>query len=362
MHILIVSEDNWLLYDDAFRELEARGHVVRRLTLAEHRPRAKRLRKIARYLPGKALLDLLRREIGAFQPDIIQVTASRATALAVRLALRGNPRPAMLFERGAIGGLGLTNPIDWLTHFSARVDAVVIPSYAMLNNWVGRPLLRRVLPPARCEVLHHPVPMPANPSAEDRVALRERLGLPADAFIVGTVCNVRPIKNLVFLARAVRAVGDGCLLAVVGRPGDDTLQAALSEAGGDSLRELGPIPDAAGIMPVFDLYATPTRMPGESFGMAPAEAMAAGLAVLTMAFGGTADLIEDGFSGLALPPRAQAWTAAIRELMRDPERLAAMGAEARRRMRTRFSVEAVADQLERIYARRIAQRAGDVGG
>jgi glycosyltransferase involved in cell wall biosynthesis len=116
----------------------------------------------------------------------------------------------------------------------------------------------------------------------------------------------------------------------------------IRSAGADRLRLLGPIPHAVNVMPAFDLYVTPTRLPGESFGMAPAEAMSQGVPVLTMEFGGTAEIIEHGVSGLALPLAASDWVHAISALAADPHRRARMGEAARQRIQRRFSSDAVA--------------------
>jgi glycosyltransferase involved in cell wall biosynthesis len=152
----------------------------------------------------------------------------------------------------------------------------------------------------------------------------------------------------------VREVGGNAVLAVVGNQGDSTEVRRIRAAGDDRVRLIGPVPDARTIMGAFDVYVTPTRRPGESFGIAPAEAMAQGVPVVTMNVGGTAEIVEHGVSGFALPAVAADWRHTIRMLQSDPARLARYGAAARDRIKTRFSPEAIADDCLDLYRRAVA--------
>lgn len=60
--------------------------------------------------------------------------------------------------------------------------------------------------------------------------------------------------------------------------------------------------------------------------MALLEAQAAGLPVVAGRYGGVADVVRDGVSGLLSPPGdTQAFTEAVQALLRDPARRARMG-------------------------------------
>jgi len=80
------------------------------------------------------------------------------------------------------------------------------------------------------------------------------------------------------------------------------------------------------------------------------EAMAAGVPVVATAVGGTKELIEDGVSGLLVPPRdASALAQAIGSLLADPERGARIGRAGREAARERFSLQSTVEQTERLY-------------
>lgn len=72
----------------------------------------------------------------------------------------------------------------------------------------------------------------------------------------------------------------------------------------------------------------------EPFGIVPLEAMGCGVPVVATAVGGLLDTVVDGVTGLQVPPRRPDLLAgAVRGLLGDPRRRAAMGAAATRRAR-----------------------------
>ena len=89
---------------------------------------------------------------------------------------------------------------------------------------------------------------------------------------------------------------------------------------------------------------------GEGFGMVALEAMERGRPVIASAVGGLPEIVEDGRSGLLVPPGdIDALAAAILELARDPERAAAMGSAGRARALADFSQDRCTDRIEALY-------------
>ena len=82
-----------------------------------------------------------------------------------------------------------------------------------------------------------------------------------------------------------------------------------------------------------DCFVMSSTSRAESFGIAVAEAQAMGLpAVVTDTGSGTVEAVEDGVTGIVVPPSDPAALAAgIRDLLADEERRRAMGAAARER-------------------------------
>ncbi len=88
----------------------------------------------------------------------------------------------------------------------------------------------------------------------------------------------------------------------------------------------------------------------EGFGFPASEAMACGLPVVANAAGALPEVVgSDGSAGRLVPPRnARAMAAAIREVLEDPARTAAMGRAARARVEHVFQWRSAAAQLAEV--------------
>ena len=79
--------------------------------------------------------------------------------------------------------------------------------------------------------------------------------------------------------------------------------------------------------------------------------MALGKPVVAARSGGNAELVDDGVTGLLVPPgNADALAAAVVELIDDPTRRAALGAAGRRRVEREFDIRVTARRYEDLYA------------
>ncbi|MER7188128.1 glycosyltransferase, partial [Streptomyces hyaluromycini] len=122
-----------------------------------------------------------------------------------------------------------------------------------------------------------------------RRRVRDRLGIPQDAWVVGAVGRLAPGKRFGVLIEALaRLPADSRLLLVGGGPEEDVLRRTARDAGvadrvlfagerpyaSDSARE----PDLPALTSAMDVFASPSAE--EAFGLAVVEALAAGLPVL----------------------------------------------------------------------------------
>ncbi len=100
-----------------------------------------------------------------------------------------------------------------------------------------------------------------------------------------------------------------------------------------------------------DVCVVPT-LNYESFSYTCAQAMAAGKPVVASRSGGIPETVEDGVSGILVPPGDGAALAdALTELLGDPRMRAAMGAAGRERAIKEFDAGVIARQLVAVYER-----------
>lgn len=96
------------------------------------------------------------------------------------------------------------------------------------------------------------------------------------------------------------------------------------------------------------IYAFTSR--NEGFGLTLIEAMAAGAALVAARAGAAPLVVEDGVTGVLVPPGdADALVAALEPLMRDPATAEAMGARARARVLEKFSLDVEAERIADVY-------------
>ena len=98
------------------------------------------------------------------------------------------------------------------------------------------------------------------------------------------------------------------------------------------------------------IYAFTSR--NEGFGLTLIEAMAAANALVASRAGAAEFVVEEGVTGLLVPPGdVDALVAALEPLMREPARAAAMGERARARVLAKFSLDAEANAIAEVYRR-----------
>ena len=107
------------------------------------------------------------------------------------------------------------------------------------------------------------------------------------------------------------------------------------------------LPRAAALLARLDVLAVPSRSDGSP--LVVCEAMAAGVPVVASQVGGLPDLVEDGGTGLVVPPGEPEHLArALVSLLLDPEAARRLGDRGRRLTDNR-SHERLVDRMTQLY-------------
>ena len=184
----------------------------------------------------------------------------------------------------------------------------------------------------------------------ERRGLRSARGLPQDAFLVGFSGRLVPEKGLVQLMDATESLAREGVPARLMVIGDGPLRALIEERvrARAPIELLAPVPreELAPFYQALDVFVLPSLTTSgwkEQFGMALAEAMACGIAVVGSTSGAIPDVM--GRAGLLYAEGDGALlTDALRRLASDPRLREELGRRGRERSARLYSHEAVAAQ------------------
>jgi len=232
---------------------------------------------------------------------------------------------------------------DRLTRRSHRVIAI--------SGAVRRYLIERgIAPEGRIRVVHNAMDLDLFGAAP--TALRPAASRPP---VLGSIGRLRPQKGYRHLLDAFRLVLNdhpGARLEIVGEgPLRDDLEdhvASLDMAGSVSLLGRLPHEEIPARIDGWDLFLLSSVW--EGFGMVLVEAMARARAVVATRVEGVLEVVEEGVTGLLVPPAdPPALAAAVNGLLADPERLAAMGRAGRQRAAAHFAMERFVEETVAVY-------------
>lgn len=231
-----------------------------------------------------------------------------------------------------------------LAYLRTQVDRFVGVSHAILQEMAdaGIPEARRVLIPNGVD-LNRFQPL----EGDGKQALRSRLGLPAGALAIytGRLSTEKRVESLVRVWPQILKVRQDAQLVIVG---DGPEEEKLKQLAGPGIHFIGATREVSAYLQAADLLVLPSA--SEGFSLSVLEGMACGLPVVATRVGGVPDLVVDGITGLLTPVDDQAaLIAGMSALLADPVRCTEMGASARRRAISVFSLDSVALRLYDLY-------------
>jgi len=196
--------------------------------------------------------------------------------------------------------------------------------------------------------------------ANDIARRRIELGWLPDWPVIGTVARLHRQKGVVNLLRAAPKILNAfpeVRVAVVGEgPQSGSLRREAQRLGLDGhLLFLGERKDAASFMALFDMFVLPSLWEGLPFVLV--EAAAWGKPIVATAVDGVTEILEDGKTGLLVPPGdPTALADAVSRLLRDKEEARRLGETARTLVPPRFPLRRMIDQTQNLYLELAGQK------
>jgi len=192
----------------------------------------------------------------------------------------------------------------------------------------------------------------------DRAEFLMSKGLPSDCLLVGSIGELRTLKRHDDFIRAAAKIAErfpqthfvlaGVDVSTTGEVRNQLEQLVTELRLTDRFHFLGWLEDAAKLLAALDVFVSASET--ESFGLAIAEAMAAGTAVVATATDGAKEVVEHRSTGLLVPIGDIPNLAdAVGFLLSGNERLE-MGRRGREAVAVHFSLQRMVDEIEAIYA------------
>jgi glycosyltransferase involved in cell wall biosynthesis len=302
--------------------------------------------------PIRQIKDIIRHN----EIDLLHSQGSRADFFArVAGKLAGVPHiictVAMLVEGYDVGSVR-KSIYRFMDHMTERyVDRFIVVSDYLRNTLIDR----RGLPTESVIRIYNGIELDNyHPYIEGEPAsLRDQWNIPQDVPLIGAVGRMVWQKGLKYLIQAVPAVqqvspevwflfvGEGPL-----RPDLESLAHQLNVH--DRVVFTGFRSDIAQILSTIDILVAPSLL--EGFPMITLEAMAMAKPVVATNIQGIAEQISEGQEGILVPSRnPEALAGAVLRLIHDKDLSSRIGATARRKVESCFSVQEMVKETEKVY-------------
>ncbi len=279
--------------------------------------------------------------------DILHLYNNKAAANGIRAA-RGIDLKIICY-RGIVGNVSYLDPASWGTYLHPRVDRIVCVAEAIRKYFLDMRCLWMRMDPNKVRTIHkgHDLSW-----YQDQPGDLTQFGIPEDAFTVGCIANIRPRKGIDVLIEAARhlPIDAPVHFLLVGNMDNEKLQQQIAQSPWrDRIHLTGYRTDAPALMAACDVSVLPA-IKREGLPKVVIESMAYGTPAIVTDSGGSPELIEQGKNGLIVPSgEARPIAEAIMALQMDPEMLAMMGMEAKKRIGTAFRVESTMEKTLALY-------------
>jgi glycosyltransferase involved in cell wall biosynthesis len=308
----------------------------------------------------RALVQLFRRE----RPDVVGTHMSKAGALGrVAARLAGVPVVVHTYHAKAFYVFDRrwkeTATIVAERGLTRLSSGSIVVSNKQRQDFIDL----RIDRPERLRVVRYGLKLDRllNASSLPRT-LREEIGAPSDARLVGVVGRLVKIKGQdVFIRAAVelaRRHPDVLFVLAGGGDGRAEFEALVGELGlRERFRFLGWRRDVPNVLANLDVVVLPTVNDFEGTPLAVIEALAAERPVVATDVGGVSEVVRNGETGLLIPIRdPAAIAAAVTRLLEHPEEGRAMAARGRELVSAQYREADMIAAVETYYRELVSSR------
>lgn len=303
----------------------------------------------------------LSRVIKRWKPDVIHAhdphgVAMASLALSLAAASLAGTAPALVASRRVDFHLNKNAFSRWK---SRQVDCYIAASEAIRHM-----LIADGVPEGRVATVHEGIDL-EHVAAAPPVNVHEAFWLPHGSPVVGNVAALVPHKGQRHLVEAahnvVQQIPDARFVILGEGESREHLEHQIREHHlGKHVLLPGFRTDVLGCIKGFDLFVMSSVT--EGLGTSLLDAMACGKAIVATTAGGIPEVVEDGVTGLLVPPRDDhAMAQAIVRLLGNDDLRARMGKAGFARLAERFTVERMVAGTADVYARVVGRpRAADI--
>jgi len=298
-----------------------------------------------------AQIPRLAATIRALKPDLVQLHGQFAGSLG-QLALQLAGRPKSLYTVQWPSYLDDIGPWSRFRNQAAELvscgpaTAVVTVSDHDRREFIQRGLAK----PEKITVIHNAYSIQIDEMADaPEPPNHEVIGF------VGRLADQKGVEFLIHAAPSVLATHPQAKFLIVGDgPDRPMLESLVRELGvAQSVEFAGYQAEPSPLIERMDVVVIPSIY--DPFPLVTLEVMALGRAIVGSAVGGIPEAVEDGRTGVLVPPRdPAAIAAALVRLLDDPQLLARMGAAGKQRARREFSPGTITAQYAALYRRLLA--------
>ncbi|TME08883.1 MAG: glycosyltransferase family 4 protein [Chloroflexi bacterium] len=289
----------------------------------------------------------LGRLMRSLKPDLVHLHGQFAGSLG-QLALTVAARPPSLYTVQWPSYLDDSGPWSRLRNHSAeRLSCGAASAVVAISEYDRRELIaRKLCDPGKLSVIPNAYYIDGDWGGPAGAGPRKLIGF------VGRLVDQKGCEFLIRAAPRVIAVHRDVRFLIIGDgPERARLEALARETGAAGAVEFaGYRSDPSTLMQTMAVLAVPSVY--EPLGMVAIEAMACGVPVVASAVGGLPEVVENGNTGILVPPRdPEALAAALIRLLDSPQRARQMGSKGRERATREFSPKVIGERYADLYRR-----------